>query len=284
MLRTRRLAHRVQPRSVRMPFATARRPVGTVGRVHILVMAKEPVPGKVKTRLCPPCTPAEAAEVAAAALADTLEAASRAGADRRILALDGRPGDWLPAGWTVVPQTEGSLNDRLRAAWGAADGPGVQIGMDTPQVTAELLDDALGRIAPGRAQLGLADDGGWWALGLAQPHARSFVGVPMSADNTGRKQRARLESIGLAVELLPSLRDIDHFSDAVAVAAEAPTSATALVVRRLAGRSDQTEVSEPSPSRRADHLRPSHAWRSVVAHSTTRISAANSTSGSDQFV
>ena len=60
--------------------------------VNLLVMAKAPVAGRVKTRLCPPCTPAEAAAIAEAALADTLDAVAACGAGRRIVALDGEPG------------------------------------------------------------------------------------------------------------------------------------------------------------------------------------------------
>ena len=67
---------------------------------QIMVIAKEPVPGRVKTRLTPPYTPAEAAELAEAALADTLAAVASAGVTRRVLALAGTPGRWLPAAST----------------------------------------------------------------------------------------------------------------------------------------------------------------------------------------
>ena len=63
---------------------------------HVIVMAKSPRPGRVKTRLCPPCTAAEAAMVAAAALADTLAAVAACGAARKVLALDG---GWWVIGW-----------------------------------------------------------------------------------------------------------------------------------------------------------------------------------------
>ncbi|HEX4865631.1 MAG TPA: DUF2064 domain-containing protein, partial [Acidimicrobiales bacterium] len=140
-----------------MTYLSTRAPLNTRG-CHLLVMAKAPVPGKVKTRLCPPLTPSEAAEVAAAALADTLEAVAGCRADRKILALDGSPGDWIPAGFEVVPQRGDTFNDRLAAAWKHANGPGLQIGMDTPQVTSELLDSCLAAtFAPGvTASLGRA--------------------------------------------------------------------------------------------------------------------------------
>lgn len=183
-------------------------------------MAKAPVPGRAKTRLCPPCTPHEAARVAEAALADTLEAVRRCGADRRILALDGEPGPWLPAGFEVVAQRGGGLGQRLDAAWHDAGGGGFQIGMDTPQLTAADLDHALARLdRPGRdpAVLGPARDGGWWGLGMGRHHPDVFAGVPMSTPGTGSAQRRRLEALGMDVELLAEHRDIDIVDDLLAV-------------------------------------------------------------------
>ncbi len=199
----------------------------------MLVVAKEPVPGRVKTRLCPPLSPAEAASVAAAALADTLDAVARCGAGRRILVLDGRPGPWLPPGFEVIPQVRGPLGVRLAAAWSHAGGPGVQIGMDTPQLTPSLLDEALGLLTGDGAVLGPAADGGWWALGLGRWRPGVFDGVPMSTARTGDRQARRLRSLGLAVTSLPVLRDVDTAADAVAVAASAPDTRTAAVVRSL---------------------------------------------------
>lgn len=202
--------------------------------LHVLVMAKEPIPGRVKTRLCPPCTTAQAAELAQAALADTLEAVARCGADRRLLALDGRPGPWLPAGFEVFAQRGRGLGERLGAAWDSAGGPGLQIGMDTPQVTAGLLDDCLQRLAEGdvTAALGLAEDGGWWALGLRRPDPAVFLGVPMSTPGTGSAQERRLRDLGHDPVRLPSLRDVDHIDDALAVADEAPGTRFAAACRR----------------------------------------------------
>ena len=110
--------------------------------MQIIVMAKAPTPGRVKTRLCPPCTPGEAAVVAEAALVDTLTAALSSSAGRVVLVLDGEPGAWLPAGVDVVSQRGNGFDERLAAAWTDIGGPAVQIGMDTPQVTSALLDVA----------------------------------------------------------------------------------------------------------------------------------------------
>jgi glycosyltransferase A (GT-A) superfamily protein (DUF2064 family) len=202
----------------------------------VLVIAKEPVPGRVKTRLCPPLSHADAAALAEASLADTLEAVARCGTARRVLALEGRPGPWLPPGFTVVAQAGGSLDQRLAAAWSHLDGPAVQIGMDTPQVTAELLDHCLGTLElPGvDAALGLALDGGWWAIGLQdRPPPEVFLGVPMSTPVTGKAQRSRLGDLGCQVVELPVLRDVDTIVDATIVATEYPATRFAAAHGRL---------------------------------------------------
>ncbi|MEU2297905.1 DUF2064 domain-containing protein [Streptomyces antibioticus] len=185
----------------------------------LLVIAKEPVPGRVKTRLTPPFTPDEAASLAAAALADTLRAVAAAPAARRILVLDGAPGPWLPPGFDVVPQCAGGLDERLADAFARCAGPALLIGMDTPQVTPELLGVDF---AGCDAYFGPAEDGGFWALGLAQPDPGLLRGVPMSTPVTGAVQRERLAAAGLRVRELPRLRDVDTAADAHAVAALAP--------------------------------------------------------------
>jgi rSAM/selenodomain-associated transferase 1 len=190
--------------------------------VNLIVIAKAPVPGRSKTRLCPPCTPAEAARLAEAALADTLHAVASTPADRRVVVLDGEPGAWLPDVFEVVAQRGGGLDERLANAFDDVGGPALLIGMDTPQVTAALLSESARRLAEADAVLGPALDGGFWALGLRRPDASLLVGVPMSVAHTGRRQRARLRAAGLQVRVLPALRDVDRIEDARAVAAQVP--------------------------------------------------------------
>lgn len=199
----------------------------------MLVMAKAPVAGRVKTRLCPPCTPEQAAALAEAALADTLDAVTACGADRRVIALDGECGEWLPEGFEVIPQSTGPFDRRLADAWADVGGPGVQIGMDTPQVTAGLLDAALAALDDTDAALGHAEDGGWWAIALRQPSTAVFAGIRMSTDHTGADQEARLRSLGLGVALLPTLVDLDTFADLDAVTASGSAIRTTALARNL---------------------------------------------------
>ncbi|MFZ4142467.1 TIGR04282 family arsenosugar biosynthesis glycosyltransferase [Streptomyces griseoincarnatus] len=200
----------------------------TAPEVTLLVIAKEPRPGRVKTRLTPPFTPEEAAALAEAALADTLDAIARTPARRRVLVLDGSPGPWLPAGVEVVPQCAGGLDERLAGAFAGCDGPALLIGMDTPQVTPELLTVDF---TDCDAWFGPAADGGFWALGLAGPDPDLVRGVPMSTPHTGAAQRRRLD--GLRVRDLPLLRDVDTARDAAAVAGAAPDGRFAARLARL---------------------------------------------------
>ncbi len=203
--------------------------------MFVLVVAKEPVPGRVKTRLCPPCTPDQAAAIAEAALADTMQAATACGADEVVVALDGRPGEWLPEGVRTFPQVDGSFDQRLAAAWAETSGPGIQIGMDTPQVEATMLDRALATLDDDDvdAVLGPAHDGGWWIIGLPTNDERVFLDVPMSRDDTGHLQRRRLDDLGYRVGDLPTLTDVDHFDDALRVASLAPATRFAGVVHSI---------------------------------------------------
>lgn len=204
-------------------------------RAQLLVLAKQPVAGKVKTRLCPPLTPEQAAEVARAALEDTLEVVREVPAARRLLVLDGT---YDADGYEVQPQRGGPMPERLAAAFDDVDPaqPALLVGMDTPQLTADLLREALDRLAEHEAVLGLATDGGWWALGLQRPDGALLRAVPTSRDDTGARQLAALRAAGLEPYLLPELRDVDTVDDALAAAALAPQSRFATALATELGR------------------------------------------------
>ena len=207
----------------------------------ILVLAKAPVPGQVKTRLCPPATPGEAARIAAASLLDTLDATrgrctvvalvgSLADAERRAEVRAAL------ARCRVVPQRGATFAARLVAAHADAggNGPVIQLGMDTPQLDEALLDEAGRALGSCDAVLGPARDGGWWALGVHDPrHARVLAGVPMSTPDTGALTLRALHAAGLRVTLLPELSDVDTMEDAERVAAVAPGSRFATAVAQV---------------------------------------------------
>jgi glycosyltransferase A (GT-A) superfamily protein (DUF2064 family) len=148
--------------------------------------------------------------------------------------LDGSPGHWLPRGFEVVPQRGDGLAERLAAAFEDVAQPAFLVGMDTPQVTPDLLDAGLGALDGADAAFGAAFDGGYWGIGLRRPDAEAFRGVPMSEATTGLAQRVRLAVLGLRTAVLPPLRDVDTIGDAHAVAAEAPAGRFAATLASIA--------------------------------------------------
>jgi glycosyltransferase A (GT-A) superfamily protein (DUF2064 family) len=213
----------------------------------LVLIAKETLPGKVKTRLTPALTPEQAAELAAACIGDTLAATATLPATRRILAFDG---EVVPAGaesFEVLHQVDGTLDQRLGAIFDKVEGPLILIGMDTPQLDHADLAAAFGEWPDGvDAWFGPASDGGFWALGMnaltvsqLKGHTRGDLirGVPMSQDDTGRLQLERLVNAGLNVTMLPELTDVDTIADAHEVAEIAPNgsfAATLAGFRQLA--------------------------------------------------
>jgi glycosyltransferase A (GT-A) superfamily protein (DUF2064 family) len=212
--------------------------------VNIVVIAKAPRVGFVKTRLCPPFTLEQAAELAAASLADTLDTVSDAVAagvvSAAFVVLDGDPAVVaIPPNCTVLAQAEGPFDRRLARAfddvYGIAPAPIVLIGMDTPQLTVGDLAAACGALTRDGvdAVIGLATDGGFWALGLCVPHDQLLLGIPMSTPFTGGAQVERLGAHGLSVVTLSEMCDADDASSARAVASAAPDGRFARRLRRL---------------------------------------------------
>lgn len=200
----------------------------------VVVLAKRPRAGHVKTRLVPPFSYEGAAAVAAASLFDTLTEVTAAGFSRCVLSFDGDPEGWLPPGWRLHRQPSGGLDERIVAAIeSVAEGPVLLVGMDTPQLSAEVLR----QFDPVTfdACLGLASDGGYWVIGFANAWdaAPAVLGVPMSTSATGAEQLRRLQELGLRVQMLAELADVDTVDVARRVAAQAPGTEFARVVRAL---------------------------------------------------
>ena len=134
----------------------------------------------------------------------------------------------------MIPQCTGGLADRLAGAFADLAESAVVVGMDTPQLTSDVLRRALAGLERADAVLGPALDWGYWAIGLRGPDPRALACVPMSVEDTCAHQRRRLHHLGLSVIELPVLRDVDGVEDARAVARLAPETAFAARVRRLA--------------------------------------------------
>ena len=196
-----------------------------------LVVAKAPVPGLAKTRIAADVGPDAAADLAAAALLDTLDTV--VGSRMSVVValtgdLDGaaRADELLAflAGLVVVPQVGDTFGERLARAHLDADGGHgvVQVGMDSPQLRAEDLIEAAGRLDDHASVLGPAEDGGWWLLGVNRgSDASALATVEMSTATTGQHTS---EVLPAPTALLRTLRDVDTWADARAVAEEVPHS------------------------------------------------------------
>lgn len=201
--------------------------------VAIVIMAKPPA--VAKSRLRDECGPEVTDNLTAAMLLDTLDAVSACSAGARVVAVLGESGPWVPSEFETVIQRGHDLSERLAAAFDDTGRPTIAIATDTPQVTPELLDAAIeSLLRPGTdAVLGPATDGGYWAIGLRQADPRVFRGVPMSTATTAAAQLDRLRELELSTEMLPELRDVDNFLDAIAVASKAPHSRLAAAMSQL---------------------------------------------------
>ena len=197
----------------------------------VLVVAKAPVAGLAKTRIAGDVGDDAAADLAAAALLDTLNTAVAAGKpvvvaltgdlDRAARSDEVRA---VLAGLVVVPQVGESFGERLARAHLDADGGHgvVQVGMDSPQLRTDDLAEAAERLGDHRSVLGPAADGGWWLLGVQHgSDAAALTTVEMSTPSTGQHTREVLPS---PTALIRTLRDIDTWADARTVATVIPDS------------------------------------------------------------
>lgn len=199
--------------------------------VSVLVVAKAPVPGLAKTRLAAGVGVDAAADIAAAALLDTLDAVADSPVAARVVALTGNLDDAKRASeircrladFVVVTQRGEGFADRLANAHldaAAATGglPVLQIGMDTPQVSPDLIARCAQVLVDSDAVLGMARDGGWWVLGVTDAATADCLrGVPMSAPGTGAETLAALQHTGVDVALVGELADVDTVDDVEAV-------------------------------------------------------------------
>lgn len=214
------------------------------------MLAKAPVPGRVKTRLCPPASPAQAARIATAAFLDTVDAVLAVPDVRPVIALTGDLAQAIDAealterlrATTVLPQRGTTLGQRIAAAYAdtaaaVGDRPVLQIGMDTPQVDAKLLSHCLDQLDGDGvdAALGMATDGGWWVLGVRRPELAALIAdIPTSLPDTGQRTLAALRASGCRMAEVPELSDVDTWQDAIAVAAEVPDGRFAAAVAAAA--------------------------------------------------
>jgi len=194
------------------------------GQTVLLIFAKEPAPGQVKTRLCPPLSPQAAARLYAQFLEDVLEEMARL--PHITVALAYTPDtaraffqNLLPPGIHLTAQTGEDLGQRLQQAFAWAFAQGAETilirNSDSPDLPGGLVQEAREVLDRHRAQavLGPCPDGGYYLVGLKNTQPQLFQGINWSSSTVLADTLTQAERLGLTVHLLPSWPDIDTPAD-----------------------------------------------------------------------
>jgi rSAM/selenodomain-associated transferase 1 len=190
----------------------------------LIIFAKEPRPGQVKTRLSPPLSPKEAAQLYHSFLQDILEEMARVPEVRLAMAFS-PPGAQVifrglaPPGTDLFPQEGGDLGERMARAFArgfaAGFGPVILRGSDVPDLPAAVVWKAREVLAAGRAQvvLGPCPDGGYYLVGLSEPQPPLFQGPAWSSSTVLTDTLHLARRLDLRVHLLPTWPDIDTYDN-----------------------------------------------------------------------
>jgi rSAM/selenodomain-associated transferase 1 len=187
-------------------------------------MAKAPVPGAVKTRLVPPLTEEQAAELYQALLLDQLEHLSALDDAELYVAFTpdeaaGLIESLAPAGFHCFPQHGDDLGARMHEVFAELRRRGhrnsVIIGSDLPPVPLDTFHQAFAQLSADgkRVVLGPSRDGGYYLVGMNQPIPGIFAGMTWSHDRVLVQTTEKLADMGIAFGLLPAWFDIDTIAD-----------------------------------------------------------------------
>jgi rSAM/selenodomain-associated transferase 2/rSAM/selenodomain-associated transferase 1 len=209
-----------------LPFPSPLRGEGGVRGITVVIMAKAPVPGQVKTRLVPPLTPEQAADLAKRLLVEAVEQVQRLKGVRTMVAVSPSEGiphvqQFLPPTVSLIPQSDGDLGQRLAHAFEELFAKGAKgvivLGADHPDLPSEYLARAVKLLRQGSDPLviGPTEDGGYYLIGLTRPHPELFRGVPWSTSEVLKVTLAKAKAAGLSVTLLPPWYDIDRPEDLI---------------------------------------------------------------------
>lgn len=192
------------------------------GRCALAIMTKVPRAGRVKTRLTPPLTPEEAAELNICFLRDTAAAISRAGAATQGIGCYTPVGEEeayagiLPPDFQLLAQREGSFGERLIAATKDLLAVGFAsvclIDSDSPTVPSAAFAEAVEVLARPHDTivLGPSDDGGYYLIGMKTLHPEVFAGIDWSTERVLEQTKQRADEAGLTVHLLLTGFDVDN--------------------------------------------------------------------------
>ncbi len=194
----------------------------------LVIFAKAPVPGQVKTRLCPPLTPDEAATLHGSFVLDTLERTKaamgkfRLTIDRFLACAPSSAHVFFKImearhGVNLLDQEGKDLGARMERAFADLLGRGyrrvVLVGTDVPSLPLPQYRQAFELLADHDVVLGPAEDGGYHLIGMTKPRPALFRNMPWSTDQVLALTRRRVEDEGASVALLPTWRDVDTVDD-----------------------------------------------------------------------
>lgn len=185
---------------------------------RLVIFARTPVPGLVKTRLAAGLGAGPAASVYGALLDHTLATARRSGVEIVVsLSADPDPGWRSSIGCRVEVQGRGDLGQRMAECFRRRHAEGavrtVIIGSDNARLRTDHIAVAFAALDDGPVALGPAEDGGYWLLGQRAPGVDLFTGVPWSSPDTMAATRSRLVALGVEWAELETLPDIDTEED-----------------------------------------------------------------------
>jgi hypothetical protein len=222
-------------------------------RVALCIMAKAPEAGRVKTRLCPPLSPDDAAELYGCFLLDKIsQVRGVAGAERMLVYAPAEAAavfEALAPGFTLLAQRGDDLTARLVAVCdelfrGGFDAA-ILIDSDTPTLPTERLERAVALMRGGAPDLvlGPSEDGGYYLIGLRRPHPEIFEGMPWSTPAVLEETLRRARALGLSSAMLEAWYDVDTAADLLRLQAEladdsdgGPRHTRRFLLERLAGR------------------------------------------------
>jgi hypothetical protein len=190
----------------------------------LIIFAKEPCPGQVKTRLSPPLSPEAAAQLYHCFIQDILDEMARVPEVRLAVAFSPPTAQVFfrrlaPPGTILFPQEGDDLGERMALAFtrgfAAGFGPVLLRGSDVPDLPAAVVSEATAVLAAGQAQvvLGPATDGGYHLVGLTEPQPGLFRGPAWSSSTVLADTLSLARQLGLRVHLLPPWPDIDTFDN-----------------------------------------------------------------------
>jgi rSAM/selenodomain-associated transferase 1 len=188
----------------------------------LIVVAKEPVPGRTKTRLCPPLKPEPAAEFYRCLMLDTFALMERLQtADHSVAYVPERARSYferlVPDGFRLVVQQGADLGERLANAIGYHFDLGyrrvVIMNSDGPTLPLACLEEAFAELESADITLGPGHDGGYYLIGMKRLHPELFQGISWSTEQVIPQTLEICRRLGLSVHQLPEWYDVDVEAD-----------------------------------------------------------------------